>query len=167
MPTASVTETVRVATQVLLPTLAGGVIKRRPVALAVAGKLQLDRPAVGLMRHLRDRYGARPLRLRVPGRSVDLVLSAEDVGTVLAGSPMPFIPSTLEKQAALSHFQPHGVLISDTENRAGRRRFNEKVLEPGEPLHALAAPFARIVADEAGRLLATASRRGSLDWAEV
>ena len=66
--TASVTDTMRVAAQVLLPTLAGGVIKRRPAALAIAEKLQLDRPGVRLMRRLRSRYGARPLRLRVPGR---------------------------------------------------------------------------------------------------
>ncbi|MBB5857377.1 hypothetical protein ACFQ05_31215 [Amycolatopsis umgeniensis] len=41
--TASVQDTARVAVQIVLPTLAGGVIKRRPLALAAAQKLQLDR----------------------------------------------------------------------------------------------------------------------------
>ena len=162
--TASVTDTMRVAAQVLLPTLAGGVIKRRPAALAIAEKLQLDRPGVRLMRRLRSRYGARPLRLRVPGRSVELALSGEDVGDVLAAAPTPFSPSTVEKQAALSHFQPHGVLVSEPEDRVRRRRFNEAVLEPGRPLHELAKPFAEVIADEGTVLLSAITQDGALDW---
>ncbi len=162
--TASVTETVRVAVEVLLPTLVGGVIKRRPAAVAVAGKLQLDRPGVRLMRQLRSRHGARPLKLRVPGRSVELALSGEDVGTVLAGAPTPFSPSTKEKNAALGHFQPHGVLISDAGKRRPRRRFTEAVLEPGRPLHELAAPFARAIAEETSVLLSEATQAGELGW---
>ncbi|WP_410673526.1 cytochrome P450 [Amycolatopsis sp. cmx-4-68] len=162
--TASVTETLRVAAEVALPTLAGGVIKRRPVAMAVAGKLQFDRSAVRLLRRLRDRYQGRPLKLRVPGRSVELVLSGADVGAVLAGAPTPFSPSTVEKRAALGHFQPHGVLISDVVDRGPRRKFTEAVLETGRPLHGLAAPFARAIADEAAVLLSEVAHAGSLDW---
>src|SRR3954451_731443 len=162
--TASVTETLRVAAEVALPTLAGGVIKRRPAAMGLAGKLQVDRPAVKLLTRLRDRYDGRPLRLRVPGRSVELALSGEDVGTLLAGAPTPFSPSTMEKRAALGHFQPHGVLISDAGDRRPRRRFTEAVLEPGRPLHELAAPFARAIADEAVVLLSEATHDGELSW---
>jgi cytochrome P450 len=162
--TASVAETVRVAVAVALPTLAGGVIKRRPAAMAVAEKLQVDRPAVKLLARLRDRHDGRPLKLRVPGRSVELALSAEDVGTLLAGAPTPFSPSTVEKRAALGHFQPHGVLISDAGDRRPRRRFTEAVLEPGRPLHELAAPFARAIADEATVLLSEATHDGELSW---
>jgi cytochrome P450 len=158
--TASVQDTVRVALQVVLPTLAGGVIKRRPLGLAAAEKLQLDRSAVRLLRRLKSRYGGRPLRLRVPGRSVDLALSGEDVAEVLAGAPTPFSPSTKEKRAALRHFQPHGVLISDAVERRPRRRFNEEVLEPGRPLHDLAAPFAAAINREASAL----SELAALDW---
>ncbi|MFJ9787778.1 cytochrome P450 [Amycolatopsis sp. NPDC101161] len=160
--TASVTETLRVAAEVALPTLAGGVIKRRPIAMGLGGKLQVDRPAVKLLSRLRDRYDGRPLKLRVPGRSVALVLSAEDVGTLLAGAPTPFSPSTVEKRAALGHFQPHGVLISSAEHHRPRRRFTEAVLEPGRSLHELAAPFARATADEAAVLLREAGRE--LTW---
>jgi cytochrome P450 len=161
---ATVTETVRVAVQALLPTLAGGVIKRRPAALALAGKLQADRPAVALLHRLRDRHGARPLRLRVPGRSIDLALSAADVGDVLAAAPTPFSPSTLEKRAALGHFQPHGVLISDPAERPARRSFNEAALDTGQPLHALAEPFARAIAAEAAAISGSAVLDGELTW---
>ncbi|MEV4050406.1 cytochrome P450 [Amycolatopsis sp. NPDC049688] len=158
--TASVAETLRVAVEVALPTLAGGVIKRRPAAMAVAGKLQFDRPAVRLLRRLRDRHYGRPLRLRVPGRTVELALSGADVKRVLAGAPTPFSPSTVEKRAALGHFQPHGVLISDPADRPARRAFTEAVLQPGRPLHELAAPFAQAVAEEAAALRSDAT----LDW---
>jgi cytochrome P450 len=162
--TASVAETVRVAAQVALPTLLGGVIKRRPAAIAVAEKLQLDRPGVNLLRRLRERHEGRPLKLRVPGRSIELALSAEDVGTLLAGAPTPFSPSTVEKRAALGHFQPHGVLISDAAGRGPRRRFTEAVLEPGRPLHELAAPFARAITEEISVLLGEATQDGELTW---
>ncbi|ANN17005.1 cytochrome [Amycolatopsis orientalis] len=158
--TASLQDTLRVAAQVVLPTLAGGVIKRRPLGLAAAQKLQLDRPAVRLLGRLRSRYGPGPLRLRVPGRSIDLALSGEDVAEVLAAAPVPFSPSTKEKRAALGHFQPHGVLISDAADRPPRRRFNEEVLEPGRPLHDLAEPFATVIAKEAESLW----DNGTLDW---
>jgi cytochrome P450 len=162
--TASVAETLRVAFEIALPTLAGGVLKRRPAAMAVAGKLRTDRAGVKLLAKLRARHDGRPLKLRVPGRSVDLVLAREDVRTLLAGAPTPFSPSTVEKRAALGHFQPHGVLISSPADRGPRRRFTEAVLEPGRPLHELAAPFARAIADETEVLLSEVTRAGSLDW---
>lgn len=160
--TASVAETLRVALEVALPTLAGGVIKRRPAALATAGKLQSDRPAIRLLRRLRDRHHGHPLKLRVPGRSVELALSGADVKRVLAGAPTPFSPSTVEKRAALGHFQPHGVLISDAADRPARRRFTEAVLQPGRPLHELAGPFAKAVEEETAVLLDSVTRE--LDW---
>ncbi|MEV5719143.1 cytochrome P450 [Amycolatopsis mediterranei] len=158
--TASVAETLRVALEVALPTLAGGVLKRRPAAMAVAGKLQFDRAGVRLLRRLRERHYGRPLKLRVPGRSVELALSGADVKRLLAGAPTPFSPSTVEKRAALGHFQPHGVLISNAADRPGRRRFTETVLETGRPLHELATPFAQAIAEEAAFL----PSEGSLDW---
>ncbi|MFJ4101166.1 cytochrome P450 [Amycolatopsis japonica] len=157
---ASVQDTVRVALRVVLPTLAGGVIKRRPLGLAAAQKLQLDRPAVRLLCRLRSQYGPGPLRLRVPGRTIDLALSGDDVGDVLAAAPVPFSPSTKEKRAALGHFQLHGVLVSDAVERAPRREFNEEVLEPGKPLHDLAGPFAAAIGGEAASLW----DGGTLDW---
>ncbi|WET82356.1 cytochrome P450 [Amycolatopsis sp. QT-25] len=157
---ASLQDTVRVALRVVLPMLAGGVIKRRPRVMAAAQRLQLDRSAVHLLSELRSRYGPGPLRLRVPGRTFDLALSGEDVGEVLAAAPVPFNPSTKEKRAALGHFQPHGVLISGAVDRPPRREFTEEVLEPGRPLHHLAFPFATAIAEEAASL----RDGGTLDW---
>ncbi len=162
--TASVAETVKVAIGVALPTLVGGVIKRRPPAMALVEKLQADRPAVKLLRRLRERHEGRPLKLRVPGRSVELALSGEDVGALLAAAPTPFSPSTVEKRAALRHFQQHGLLISDAAEREPRRAFTEAVLEPGRPLHELAGPFARAIADETAVLLGEAPHEGELNW---
>ncbi|HVV14558.1 cytochrome P450 [Amycolatopsis sp.] len=156
--TASVADTARVAVEVLAPTLAGGVIKRRPRAMALADRLQLDRPAVRLLQRLRARYDGRPVRLRLP-RSVTVLLNHSDAGALLAGTPSPFTPASLEKRATLSHFQPHGVLISDSGTRAARRELNVKVLEPGRELHELAAPWAARIAQRIGELATT-----KLDW---
>ncbi|SDZ34958.1 Cytochrome P450 [Amycolatopsis xylanica] len=157
--TASVPDTLRVAAMVAAPTIAVGIIKRRPHMMALAQTIQADRAGIRLLRRLRAKYGDGPLRLRVPGRSVTLPLAAEDVGELLAGAPHPFSPATREKKAALGHFQPNGVLISEPPERAERRRFNETVLEPGQPLHELAAPWAAIIRDEAASL-----RGAELDW---
>ncbi|MEU3626737.1 cytochrome [Amycolatopsis coloradensis] len=157
---ASIKDTLRIATRVLLPILLTGVLKRRPRAMALAQKFQTDRAAARLHGELRHRYGDHPLHLRLPGCSIDLALSPETVGTVLAGTPSPFSPATREKKAALGKFQPHGVLISEGHERAIRRELNEAVLEPGRELHELAEPWARVIAAQAGEMLDAAA----LDW---
>src|SRR6266511_3312706 len=93
MPTASVPDTLRVLSTVLAPVLAQGPIIRRPRVLALAERLDADRRAGRLLRRLRTRYGSGPLRLRVPGRSVVVLLSPEDVRTVLLGTPEPYTPA--------------------------------------------------------------------------
>jgi cytochrome P450 len=127
---ASVLDTLRVGLQGVAPALVTGVIKRRPKVMALADRLQLDRSGIRLVRSLRRKYGAVPLRLRVPGRSLTVLLSRDDVGELLERAPHPFSPATEEKKAALRHFQPHGVLIAEGERRAERRTFVEQVLEP-------------------------------------
>ncbi|MFD9889356.1 cytochrome P450 [Amycolatopsis sp. NPDC059027] len=149
---ASVGDTLRVAAEIAAPTVAIGVVKRRPAMMALAHRTHVDRPAIRLMRKLRHKYGAGPLRLRVPGRSLSLVLDPAQVGGLLADAPVPFSPDTTEKNAALRHFQPHGVLISEGGRREERRELNEAVLEPGLPLHHLAGPWAKIIHEEGGRI---------------
>src|SRR6266545_1326335 len=148
MPTASVPDTLRVLSTVLAPVLAQGPIIRRPRVLALAERLDADRRAGRLLRRLRTRYGSGPLRLRVPGRSV-----------VVLGTPEPYTPANREKVAALSHFQPHGVLVSSGPLRAERRRVNEAVLDTGRPVHRLGADFAHAIRTETGTL------PDELDWA--
>jgi cytochrome P450 len=128
MPTASAADTARVLSTVLSPIIAQGPILRRPRMVALAERLDADRRAGRLLRGLRGKYGPDPLRLRVPGRSMALVLSVADVRAVLLGSPEPYALANREKVAALTHFQPHGVLVSHGPVRAERRRFNEQVL---------------------------------------
>ncbi|WP_051815338.1 cytochrome P450, partial [Glycomyces tenuis] len=113
---------------------------------------------------LRERHGSRPLRLAVPGRTIVLLLSPDDVGRVLAESPEPFTPDTVEKHAALGKFQPHGSLISRGRPRRERRRFNEAVLETHRPLHHLSGPMLVRIGEECDRLAAETEDAGGLDW---
>ncbi|MBW8482719.1 cytochrome P450 [Actinomadura parmotrematis] len=162
--TASVADTLRVGAQVLAPTVAKGILARRPRVVALAERMQADAHAGRYLRSLRARYGPGPLKLRVPGRPFALVLSPPDVRRVLDGSPEPFALATKEKRAALAHFQPHGVLASTGAERADRRAFNERVLETGRPVHDHAAAFTRKIDEEAARLVAAAGERGELTW---
>ncbi|MBB6399498.1 hypothetical protein BKA00_006412 [Actinomadura coerulea] len=116
---ATVADTLRIGAAVFGPTLARGVLARRPRLVALAEAAQADGRAGRLLRRLRARYGSGPLRLTVPGRSFALVLSPRDIERVLTGSPEPFAIASKEKRAAVGHFQPHGVLASHGRARAG------------------------------------------------
>ncbi|GAA4866274.1 cytochrome P450 [Saccharopolyspora cebuensis] len=161
---ASAADTVRAATDVLVPILAQGVIARRPAAVRLAGRVGADRRTVRFLQRMRDRYGDGPLRLRVPGRSFYLLLAPRDVARVLAGSPDPFALDAVEKRAALRHFQPRGVLISPPEARPARRGFNEAVLDTGAPVHHLAGSLVGKIEQEARQAGAAAARRGAFGW---
>jgi cytochrome P450 len=151
-------DTTRVLAKVLLPTLAKGVIVRRPGVMAFSEKMQSDATAIDTMRHLRDRYGPEPVRLRITGRSVAVLVDPADVGRLLAESPEPFALATKEKKAALKHFQPHGVLISEGEDRERRRELNERALRPDrERIEA-------VVRDEADLLTRHVMSTGELTW---
>jgi cytochrome P450 len=81
---------------------------------------------------------------------------------VLAETPEPFAADSSEKQAALAHFQPEGVLISHGAARAERRRFNEAVLETACPVHSFAPALTALVEAETASL----RRMGSVSWPE-
>lgn len=165
LPTASVLDTLRVGVGVLGPIVAKGVILRRPAVVALAARLDQDRRAVGVLEGMRARYGPGPLRLRVPGRSVAVVLTPADVHRVLAQSPEPFALASPEKRAALDHFQPDGVLVSRGSVRQPRRRFNETVLDTGQPVHRqIGADITAKVREEMAGLMASATRTGTLTW---
>jgi cytochrome P450 len=151
-------DTARTFATVLLPTLAKGVIVRRPGVMALSEKLQSDSTAIDTMRHLRDRYGPEPVRLRVTGRSIAVLVDPTDVSRLLAESPEPFALATKEKKAALKHFQPHGVLISEGVTREKRRELNERALRPEN------VPVDAIVRDEADLLTRHVMSTGELTW---
>lgn len=163
-PTITGVAALRLLAQLGGPLVAGGVIARRRTMMALLEKLQTDAATVSIMAGLRERYGPGPLRLVVPGRTIVLPLTASDVARILASSPHPFTPANREKRAALSPFQPHGVLISRGSLRESRRRFNEDVLDTSEPLHYLAGTFATTINEEATQLISgVLDRRGVLD----
>jgi cytochrome P450 len=157
-------DTVRLVGEVLAPLVARGLLIRRPRVVAMADRLDLDRRAVRRLQAARARYGSVLLRLRIPGRSVALVLDPAAVRRILDGSPEPFALASREKRAALAHFQPGGVLASSGRVRSERRVFNEAVLDTGRPVHGEAGRFLEVVAEEAGALRAEAVRAGELTW---
>jgi hypothetical protein len=166
IPKANFFDTLTVLSDVLIPTLAKGVIIRRPTVVAIAERLDLDRQAIRRMQRLRNKYGSGPRLFRIPGRSFAVILDPNDVHQVLSQSPEPFATATVEKRAALAHFEPKNVLISHGNDRANRRRYNEEVLDTSRPVHRLAGTFLEIVATESSRLVASARRRGVLAWGE-
>jgi cytochrome P450 len=166
LPTASAPDTARLLLGVFLPTIAKGPIIRRPWAVALSARLDLDTRAVGVVRRLHAKYPDGPLMLKLPIRRQAVVLAPGDVNTVLARSPEPFSPASSEKKAALSHFQPHNVLISRGPVRSVRRALQEQVLDTDHPVHHLADRFVPVVEEEMQELLAEARRSGSLPWAD-
>ena len=164
LPQASLLDTVALAVDVLAPTFAKGVIIRRPGVVAMAEQMQLDARAVQRMQKLRNKYGQGPLMLPLPIRKQAVVLSPEHVYRVLNESPDPFSPASSEKRAALSHFEPEGVLISQGALRTERRQFNDAVLESNQAVHHMAERFLPVVDEEAARILAAARAKGELDW---
>lgn len=164
LPRLTVAETLAVTAEVLVPTLAKGPIIRRPKVVGLAERFELDTRAVRRMQRLRHRYGAGPVLLRLPpGRQQALILDPEHVKRVLDGSPEPFSPASSEKRAALSHFEPEGVLVSRGPARSDRRRFNEQVLDSDRPHHRLAERFTEVVHEEAAAIRAAAGG-GELSW---
>jgi cytochrome P450 len=164
VPTASSADSLLAVSEVLVPLLSRGLIVRRPPVVAAAERLDLDRRAVRRLQKLRQRYGAGPLLLRIPGRRMAVILDPQHVQRVLAESPDPFHAASMEKEHALGQFQPSGVLVSEGPERADRRRFNEEVLDTSSPVHELSASFVTKLREEAAVLLSEAGTAGALDW---
>src|SRR5215212_7136363 len=162
--TLSARDTAGVLSDLVLPLFAQGLIVRRPRVVALAERLDADRRAIRRLGVLRDRYGPGPVLLRLPVRDVALVLSPADVHRVLVQEAGVFTPANREKRAALSHFQPDGVLISERAERAARRAFNEAVLETQRPAHSLADELVPRATEEAHEIIEAARRAGALNW---
>ncbi|MEX0647724.1 MAG: cytochrome P450 [Balneolaceae bacterium] len=164
LPEATISETAGFMSGVFIPTIAKGPIIRRPKAVAVGEKLDLDRRAIEIVQKLEERHGKGPLMLKVPVRKYAVILSPEHVHRVLNNSPEPFATATKEKKAALSHFEPKNALISHGEERAERRHFNEEVLESESPRHHMAEKFISVIDEEVTILLNDAEKNSGLDW---
>ncbi|OZF57693.1 hypothetical protein CH293_03000 [Rhodococcus sp. 14-2470-1b] len=147
------------------PLIAGGVIARRRTIMPILERRQTDADVVATVAELRSVHGAGPLQLHLPGRRVALPLVAADVARILHESPEHFAPANREKIAALSPFQPHGLLVSRGAMRTPRRTFNEDVLDTDRPLHHLAGAITTTIAAETRALAADAALTGTLDAA--
>jgi cytochrome P450 len=161
---AGFSDSLKIFADVILPTVAKGVIVRRPFWVAVAERFDLDGRAIRRMQRIRGKYGSTPLIVPVPGRSLALILDPKDVHRILAESPEPFATATWEKRAALSHFEPRNVLISSGSERVERRRYNEAVLDTNSRVHRLAEGFLDVVTSEIETLFTGRPRHGLLDW---
>jgi cytochrome P450 len=157
LPRASLIEGVRFTAQVAVPNVVQGLFRRRPKAVAVACKLDLDGHAVGLVEGLRRRHGRRPLWIRVAKDESILVYSPEDVRRVLEGAPSPFAADPDAKKRGMGHFQPEGLTISRGAAWETRRRFAVAVLDTGK-LHRFADRFRAVAQEEGAALLAEAER---------
>jgi cytochrome P450 len=164
LPRASVVDTLRITSGVVIPIVAQGPIIRRPKVMALAERLDLNKRAVKSIQRLRDEYGPGPVLLRNPIRPQAIVLDPEHVHRILDNSPEPFATATDEKRAALSHFEPKGALISHGRKRVERRRLNEDVLDAGQVMHRLAGQFTPVVREEAARIRSRAGQDGALTW---
>lgn len=161
---ASLVDTALAMKDVILPTLAKGPLIRRRGVVTMAERQRLDDKAVRRMQALRRKYGAGPLVLSIPFRPQALLLSRQDVHMVLAHSPMPFTAATLEKRAALGHFEPGNVLASKGIDRERRRQLNEQALETGCQRHSMGTHFATAITEEMQLVCQEALSKGRLDW---
>lgn len=131
----------------------------------MAAHLDVDGHLVRTLQRLRGRYGTAPLRLRIPGRTVVVLLSADDVERVLRDTPDPFSPVIRPQRATLGHFEPHGVLAGPGSGTGPRQRLNRTVLDTGQDHHRELGD--RVVAAtraETGRLIDLALAGGHLTW---
>jgi len=162
IPRAGIFDTAALLIDVVLPTIAKGIFVRRPTSVALVSRLGLDQRAVRRLQKIRSKYGDVIVLLAIPGRYQALVLTPEDVRTILAGAPEPFAPATLEKRSALAHFEPNISLISRGPERERRRRLSDESLESNARAHSHAIAFAKILDDEVEALLGVTGDQ--LDW---
>ncbi|MEO3868097.1 cytochrome P450 [Nonomuraea sp. B12E4] len=154
LPQVTAAQTLALATTLVLPTVAQGVIVRRPPAVRLAGLADADGRAIRLLHRLRAEHGDGPLLVRVPKRGwAMLPLASRDVREVL--EDRVFTPANREKRGALGHFAPDSVLITpERELRERRRALNEQVVCSDF------GSFTRVIEEEA----ATLPRDGILTW---
>ncbi len=160
IPILSRGESLRLKALVLLPNVLQGLFSRRPGMVAMCARLDADRRGYELLERLRGKHGDGVLRLH-GGKEV-VLLDPELIAAVLDGSPEPWGPPGA-KRKGMGHFQPAAVTLATGADWRRRRRFNETVLETGQPLHHLASGFLDGVREEVAALRAP----GALGWPAI
>src|SRR4051812_33975241 len=92
--------------RVALPTLAKGVIIRRPWVVALAERFDLDARAVRYAEKLQTLYEERSVLIRNPIRPQASAFNSQDVRILLSEEPSIISPASDEKRSALGHFEP-------------------------------------------------------------
>lgn len=165
VPLLTPAEHARVLTRVFASPVMKGPIIRRPKAVDMAERIDLDAAGVDELKKLRTKYGSGPVQLQLfPGRRIAILLDPDDVHRVLNESPEPFSPASMEKRGALNHFQPSGALVSNPEQRQARRPFNEEALEAGNTVHSHAEAMTRAIREEVAALRGHLDFTGSIEW---
>ncbi|WP_136520099.1 cytochrome P450 [Cellulomonas telluris] len=160
-------EQARVLSTVVAPLLAQGAIVRRPRVTVAAERARSDARASAVLEQLAERYDRRPVAVTLGRRRLVLPLHHEDGRAVLDASPDPFSPASWEKRAALSHFQPRGVLISPLEERPALREWNERALDTGRPVHSAGEGVVGSLHALAAGMVGAARERGGLGFDDV
>jgi cytochrome P450 len=153
LPSASLVESLQFNQTVIVPNAVQGLFRRRPGAVAIATRLDVEGRAVRLMAGLRRRHGPGPVWIRVMTDRALLMLDVDDVRRVLEGSPQPFASDPEAKRKGMGHFQPHALTLSRGDLWADRRRFTEAVLDTPEPVPRLGDRFVAVAVEETDALL--------------
>ena len=162
-PSASLVESARFNSLVIVPNALQGLFRRRRQAVRAATAANVDGLAVGLLSGMRDRHDGGPVWVRVMTDRALLLLTPADAHRALQGSPEPFAPDPEGKRKGMVAFQPDALTISRDGIWRNRRDFTEAVLDTGEPLHRLSDRFAAVAREEAGAL-AREVGSGELCW---
>src|SRR2546423_12926854 len=149
LPSASLAESVQFNQTVIVPNAIQGLFRRRPRAVGVATRLDVDGRAVRLMEGLRRHHGPGPVWVRVMTDRALVMLEVDDVRRVLEGSPHPFAPDPEAKRKGMAHFQPDALTLSRGDLWEDRRRFTEGVLETPQAAHRLADGWVAAAREEA------------------
>jgi cytochrome P450 len=148
---ASLVDNVRFNQTVIVPNALQGIFRRRPTAVGLATRANVDGQAVGLLRGLRRKHDGRPVWVRVVKDPALLLLQVDDVQRALEGSPEPFAADPPGKKRGMAAFQPDALTISRGPLWRARRTFAEGVLDD----HGLDERFLAIVDEELSGLAGT------------
>lgn len=163
LPSASLAESARFNSLVIVPNALQGLFRRRRQAVRAATAANVDGWAVGLLSGMRDRHGGGPVWVRVATDRALLLLTPADAHRALQGSPDPFAPDPEAKRKGMVAFQPDALTISRDGIWRNRREFTEAVLDTGKPLPSRADRFAAVAAEEVDALVRELES-GELRW---
>jgi cytochrome P450 len=147
IPTVSLWDNVRYNLLHVLPYFLQGIFTRNRFWVSLFARVHPDPMGVRFVSEMRRKYGSDYFYLNLLASKSLAVLDLEGVKHVLDNSPYIYRDPP-SKHSGMSHFQPGAVTISRGDEWRERRRFNEAVLDSGEPVHRHAERFLCAVREE-------------------